>query len=164
MSSIASSPSSSTFDEVATGSRNISFLEDSHEQSVGQLSFAEMLRNTRRPVKTSNTWPSVTSSVRSRTCPDILTDNDDEDVEEAYYASPPSNNQCFGDALARALEQTKLEDSGITITHTCTYTCILIRPLFTGEKVNTTGKKNKKQKKKKTKGTVLFASGMTCAS
>ncbi|EFN85979.1 RING finger protein 10 [Harpegnathos saltator] len=145
MSSIASSSSSSsTFDEVAAGQENISLLEHSHEQQQGP-SFAEMLRNTRTPIKSTNAWPSVTSiPSRTRSGAVGIVSNEDEDVEEAYYASPPSNNQCLGDALARALEQTRLDDSG--------------------EAANTTGKKNKKQKKKKTKRTVLFATGMTCAS
>ncbi|XP_014480354.1 PREDICTED: RING finger protein 10 [Dinoponera quadriceps] len=143
MSSIASSPSSSTFDEVATGQGN-AFLE--HEQQQAP-SFAEMLRNTKTPVRSSNVWPSVASSGQSTTTRSGTAgalSKEDEDAEEAYYASPPSNNQCLGDALARALEQTRLEDSG--------------------EGSNAAGKKNKKQKKKKTKGTVLFATGMTCAS
>lgn len=173
-SSIPNSPSSSTFDEIATGSGNSCLEVSQEQQQVGQPSFAEMLRNTRTPVKSANTSakPSVTPSIQSRTHSGIvgILSNDDEDIEEAYYASPPSNNQCFGDALARALEQTKLEDSGITIT--CTYTSTnvlsmhiyLFESLFIGENVNTAGKKNKKQKKKKTKGTVLFATGMTCAS
>lgn len=120
MSSIASSPSSSEFDEIATEQSNILLLEHSHEQQQGP-SFAEMLRNTRTPTKPTNVWPSVVSSTqRTRTRSGAVGISDDEDVEEAY-ASPPSSNQCLGDALARALQQTRLEDAGIAIKHVYTY-------------------------------------------
>ncbi|KAK2586251.1 hypothetical protein KPH14_001507 [Odynerus spinipes] len=100
-SSVASSPSLSTFDEVVTTTRK----EMSNSQKQGP-SFAEMLRNTGARFKPAKTWSSVnaTSSARSKS-------DRAADIEEDDYAPAPSYGQSFGDALAQALERTKFSDA-----------------------------------------------------
>lgn len=130
-SSVASSPSLSTFDEVVSTTRN----EISNSQEQGP-SFAEMLRNTGTRLKSEKAWPSVNTkcSVKSKSAK--------SDMDEDDYASAPSYSQSFGDALAQALERTKLLDAETKLS------------------VNEGGKK----KKKKNRATVLFATSMSRAS
>ncbi|KAI4495232.1 hypothetical protein M0804_001433 [Polistes exclamans] len=129
-SSVASSPSLSTFDEVVSTTTK---LTNSNEQGP---SFAEMLRNTgSRIKKTSKAWPSI------KTTPLERLRNTNENIEEDDNAHAPSYNQSFGDALAQALEQTKLLDSE-----------------------STDNVRDKKKKKKKSKATVLFATNMSRSS
>ena len=62
-----------------------------------------------------NAWPAIKSrsNVRAETSP---SGNEiDEDAET--YASMPSMNPTFGDALAQALEQSSLMESGNYIAH-----------------------------------------------
>ncbi|XP_078039457.1 E3 ubiquitin-protein ligase RNF10 [Augochlora pura] len=127
-SSIASSPSLSTFDEVV---RNSKADNTAHEQGP---SFAEMLRNTGTRLKSTVAWPSATSAnVKSNSI--VTAGSFSTDEEE--HASPPTYRQSFGDALAVALEQTKLLG----------------------------GKKDGgRKKKKKGKSTLLFATTMAHAS
>lgn len=114
---------SSSFSSVSDG---IAETDYSHEQQQQDLSFAEILRNKRgKPIVP----PSVKNSVQSRTYTEAIricspsyqnnsrrqSNEDEEDVEEAYYTSPPSNKQCLGDALSRALEQSKLLDIGTIV-------------------------------------------------
>ncbi|XP_033341087.2 E3 ubiquitin-protein ligase RNF10 isoform X1 [Megalopta genalis] len=126
-SSIASSPSLSTFDEIV---RNSKADNTAHEQGP---SFAEMLRNTGTRLKSPVAWPSATSAnVKSNSIVSAHSFSTDEEE----HASPPS--QRLGDALAVALEQTKLLE----------------------------GKKDggRKKKKKKGKSTLLSATTMAHTS
>ncbi|KAL2721086.1 RING finger protein 10 [Vespula maculifrons] len=95
-SSVASSPSLSTFDEVVSTTRKIS---NPNEQGP---SFAEMLRNTGARFKAGRSWPSVKPTLPERS------KSVRSDIEEDDCAHAPSYSQSFGDALAQALEQTKL--------------------------------------------------------
>ncbi|XP_076669031.1 E3 ubiquitin-protein ligase RNF10 isoform X1 [Andrena cerasifolii] len=102
-SSVASSPSLSTFDEIVA-SRQAD--NTTHEQGP---SFAQMLRNTgtRKP---QVAWPSV-SSTHGKSY-SSMAQSSSKDTEEEDYASVPSYSQSFlGDALQAALEQTKLSRS-----------------------------------------------------
>lgn len=130
-SSVASSPSSSTFDEVVSTTKKE--IDQSQEQGP---SFAQMLRNNGTRFKSKTTWPSVnaTCSTRSK--------SDRSDAEDDDCASAPSYSQSFGDALAQALERTKLLDAETKLSD------------------NVGGKK----KKKKNKATLLFATNMSRAS
>lgn len=105
-SSVASSPSLSTFDEIAS-------IQEPRKPCEQVPSFAEMLRNTNTR-KSSNAWPSVTSA-QSRTYPGAALKGSSD--EENGYISIPSSSQSFGDAFARAFEQTKLLESGIIVIH-----------------------------------------------
>lgn len=100
-SSIAGSPSTSTFDEIV---RNRQADNTAHEQGP---SFAEMLRNTGTRPKSSVAWPCV-ASAQEKTSPTTSVQSFSSHNEEEEYASPPTYSQSFGDALAVALEQTKL--------------------------------------------------------
>lgn len=102
-SSVASSPSLSTFDEVVSTTRKIS---NPNEQGP---SFAEMLRNTGARFKAGRSWPSVKPTLPERS------KSVRSDIEEDDCAHAPSYSQSFGDALAQALEQTKLLNAGMTI-------------------------------------------------
>lgn len=130
-SSIVGSPSMSTFDDIVYNKQ-----AENTAQEQGP-SFAEMLRNTGTRLKSPLAWPSVTSSQEksnSIKSPQSFSSGN----EEEEYASPPMYSQSFGDALAIALEQTKLLG----------------------------GKKDggRKKKKKKGKSTLLFATTMAHAS
>ncbi|KAI4499969.1 hypothetical protein M0802_004839 [Mischocyttarus mexicanus] len=128
-SSVASSPSLSTFDEVVSTTTK---LNNSNEQGP---SFAEMLRNTSARIKTVKAWPSI------KTIPPEESRNTNADIEEDDNAHAPSYNQSFGDALAQALERTKLLNAEAN-----------------------DNARGKKKKKKKGKATVLFATNMSRAS
>ncbi|XP_003705539.1 E3 ubiquitin-protein ligase RNF10 [Megachile rotundata] len=130
VSSVASSPSSSTFDEIVSSKQT---NNTSHEQGP---SFAEMLRNTGTRTKSHTVWPSVNSS-RGKSNSNTVVQSCSRDIEDEDYISAPSYSRSFGDALAAALEQTKLE-----------------------AKNGGGGKK----KKKKGKTTVLFANTMSHTS
>ena len=104
-SSVASSPSLSTFDEIVA-SRQAD--NTTHEQGP---SFAQMLRNTgtRKP---QVAWPSVRSTQGKSYS--SMAQSSSKDTEEEDYASVPSYSQSFlGDALQAALEQTKLSRSSM---------------------------------------------------
>ncbi|KOC64579.1 RING finger protein 10, partial [Habropoda laboriosa] len=103
-SSVASSPPLSTFDEMVASRKTDNVA---HEQG---LSFAEMLRNTGTPSKSQTVWPSI-NSTRGKSCSNTTIQSSLGDAEEQDYASVPSHSQSFGDALAAALEQTKLGKS-----------------------------------------------------
>ncbi|XP_012349997.1 RING finger protein 10 [Apis florea] len=123
-SSIASSPSLSTFDEIVTSKQT-----DIPQESGP--SFAEMLRNTGTRLKSQTVWPSINSN-HGKPYSSMTVQSSSKNTEEEDYVSVPSYSQSFGDALAAALEQTKLET-----------------------KKNGGGKK-----KKKGKSTILFATTM----
>ncbi|XP_076182271.1 E3 ubiquitin-protein ligase RNF10 [Ptiloglossa arizonensis] len=125
-SSVASSPSLSTFDEIAS---NGQADNTTHEQGP---SFAEMLRNKGTRLKSQVAWPSV-NSARGKSSSSMIVQSTSSNIEEESYVATPSYSQSFGDALAAALEQTKL----------------------LGAKKDRGGKK-----KKKGKSTVLFATTM----
>ncbi|XP_060814402.1 E3 ubiquitin-protein ligase RNF10 isoform X1 [Bombus pascuorum] len=127
-SSVASSPSSNTFDEMVASKQTDNVV---HEQGP---SFAEMLRNTGTRLKSQTLWPSINSTHRKQYSSLTVQTPSRNTEEEEDYVSVPSYSQNFGDALAAALQQTKLET----------------------EK-NGGGKK---KKKKKGKSTVLFATTM----
>ncbi|XP_034188782.1 E3 ubiquitin-protein ligase RNF10 [Osmia lignaria lignaria] len=96
-SSVASSPSSSTFDEIVACSQTTATQEQGP-------SFAEMLRNTGTRLKSHAAWPSVNSTRgKSNSGQSCSRETEDED-----YTSARSHSRSFGDALAAALEQTKL--------------------------------------------------------
>ncbi|CAK9796034.1 RING finger protein 10 [Anthophora quadrimaculata] len=101
-SSVASSPSLSTFDEIVASKQTDNAT---HEQG---LSFAEMLRNTGTHSKSQTIWPSI-NSTRGKPSSSMTIQSSSEDTDEQDYASVPSYSQSFGDALAAALEQTKLD-------------------------------------------------------
>ncbi|XP_017877027.1 RING finger protein 10 [Ceratina calcarata] len=125
--SVASSPSLSTFDEIVASRQT---ENAGHEPGP---SFAEMLRNTGTRKKPRTAWPSINSA--RNTASNASTQSSRRDEEEDYL-SAPSYSQSLGDALAAALEQTKIET-----------------------------KKNKGEKKrKKRKSTVLFATTMAHTS
>ncbi|XP_015434726.1 PREDICTED: RING finger protein 10 [Dufourea novaeangliae] len=131
-SSIASSPSLSTFDEIV---RNRQTDNTAHEQGP---SFAEMLRNTgtRSKPRNSAAWPSV-SSMRGESNSSLSAQTFSKNTEEEDdYFSASSYSQSFGDAIAAALEQTKLSGA----------------------------KKNGGKKKKRGKSTVLFETTMAHTS
>ncbi|XP_043787234.1 RING finger protein 10 isoform X2 [Apis laboriosa] len=123
-SSVASSPSLSTFDEIVTSKQT-----DIPQESGP--SFAEMLRNTGTRLKSQTVWPSINSN-HGKPYSSMTIQSSSKNTEEEDYVSVPSYSQSFGDALAAALEQTKLET-----------------------KKNGGGKK-----KKKGKSTILFATTM----
>lgn len=100
-SSVAGSPSTSTFDEIV---RDRQADNTAHEQGP---SFAEMLRNTGTRPKSSVAWPCV-ASAQKKSSPTTSVQSFSSHNEEEEYASPPTYSQSFGDALAVALEQTKL--------------------------------------------------------
>ncbi|OAD56762.1 RING finger protein 10, partial [Eufriesea mexicana] len=126
-SSVASSPSLSTFDEIVTSKQTDNVT---HEPGP---SFAEMLRNTGTRMKSQSIWPSINSTHGKLNTSITVQSSSRNTEEEEDYIPVPSHSQSFGDALAAALEQTKLET-----------------------KKNGSGKK----KKKKGKSTVLFATTM----
>ncbi|XP_076662328.1 E3 ubiquitin-protein ligase RNF10 [Halictus rubicundus] len=129
-SSIAGSPSMSTFDEIV---RDRQTDNTAHEQGP---SFAEMLRNTGTRLKSPVAWPSV-ASAQGKSNSIVSVQSFSSHNEEEEYASPPTYSQSFGDALAVALEQTKLLG----------------------------GKKDGgRKKKKKGKSTLLFATTMAHTS
>ncbi|XP_076282228.1 E3 ubiquitin-protein ligase RNF10 [Lasioglossum baleicum] len=129
-SSIAGSPSMSTFDEIV---RDRQADNTAHEQGP---SFAEMLRNTGTRLKSSVAWPCV-ASAQEKSSSTVSVQSFSSHNEEEEYASPPTYSQSFGDALAVALEQTKLLG----------------------------GKKDGgRKKKKKGKSTLLFATTMAHTS
>ncbi|XP_076245261.1 E3 ubiquitin-protein ligase RNF10 [Calliopsis andreniformis] len=130
-SSMASSPSLSTFDEIVEKTK--AAVNTTHEQGP---SFAEMLRNTGTRVKSQIAWPSINSS-HGKAHSNMAVQSSSRDTDEDLYVSVPSYSQNFGDALAAALEQTKLS-----------------------------GAKKEGGGKKKTKGksTVLFATTMAHSS
>ncbi|XP_043250349.1 RING finger protein 10 [Colletes gigas] len=102
-SSVASSPSlNTTFDEIAVNRQT-----DNTTLEQGGPSFAEMLRNKGTRLKSDTVWPSV-NSARKKPCSSMLVESSSRDTEEENYVSAPSYSQSFGDALAAALEQTKL--------------------------------------------------------
>lgn len=126
--SIASSPSLSAFDEIVASKETENV---GHEPGP---SFAEMLRNTGTRMKSHKAWPSINSARNSSFNASTRSSRRDEEEEE--YLSAPSYSQSLGDALAAALEQTKIET-----------------------------KKNKGgKKKKKGKSTLLFATTMADTS
>lgn len=90
-SSLASSPSLSTFDEP-------SLVDEFADPSP---SFAQMLRQNGQ--RSSNPWPSI--KPRSSIQPV-------QEVNEDGYNSLRNFNPTFGDALAQALEQSSLTDAG----------------------------------------------------
>ncbi|XP_020720276.1 RING finger protein 10 isoform X2 [Bombus affinis] len=124
-SSVASSPSSNTFDEMVASRQTDNVA---HEQGP---SFAEMLRNTGTRLKSQTLWPSINSTHRKQYT-SLTVQTPSRNTEEEDYVSVPSYSQNFGDALAAALQQTKLE-------------------------TEKNGGGKKKKKKKKGKSTVLFA-------
>lgn len=99
-SSIASSPSLSTFDEIVTSKQT-----DIPQESGP--SFAEMLRNTGTRLKSQTVWPSINSN-HGKPYSSMTVQSSSKNTEEEDYVSVPSYSQSFGDALAAALEQTKL--------------------------------------------------------
>ncbi|XP_053972100.1 RING finger protein 10 [Hylaeus volcanicus] len=125
-SSVSSSPSFSTFDEIATGGQTDN---TAHDQGP---SFAEMLRNKGTRLKSQSVWPSV-NSTHGKSYSNMPAQSSSRDTDEENYISAPSYSQSFGDALAAALEQTKL----------------------LGAKKDGGGKKRKKRKP-----TLLFATSM----
>ncbi|XP_031844702.1 E3 ubiquitin-protein ligase RNF10 [Nomia melanderi] len=129
-SSMASSPSLSTFDEIV---HNRQADNTAHEQGP---SFAEMLRNTGTRLKSPVAWPSITST-HDKSVPIVSAKSISRHTEEEEYTAAPTHSQSFGDALAAALEQTKL----------------------LGGKKDGGGKK-----KKRGKSTVLFATTMAPTS
>lgn len=99
-SSVASSPSLSTFDEIVTSKQT-----DIPQESGP--SFAEMLRNTGTRLKSQTVWPSINSN-HGKPYSSMTIQSSSKNTEEEDYVSVPSYSQSFGDALAAALEQTKL--------------------------------------------------------
>lgn len=131
VSSIAGSPSMSTFDEIV---RDRQADNTAYEQGP---SFAEMLRNTGTRLKSPVAWPCVASVQEKSNSIASVQSFSSHNEEEEEYASPPTYSQSFGDALAVALEQTKLLG----------------------------GKKDGgRKKKKKGKSTLLFATTMAHTS
>lgn len=130
-SSIASSPPLSTLDEPIL---NPATPDVNQEQGP---SFAEMLRNTGSRLKAQSTWPSLHSG-HSKAHLGVAQSN--TDTEEEDYTLVPSYSQSFGDALAHALERTKLLEA---------------EAKKTGD-----GNAGGRKKKKKGKPTVLFATTM----
>lgn len=101
-SSVASSPSSNTFDEMVASRQTDNVA---HEQGP---SFAEMLRNTGTRLKSQTLWPSINSTHRKQYSSLTVQTPSRNTEEEEDYISVPSYSQNFGDALAAALQQTKL--------------------------------------------------------
>lgn len=98
-SSIASSPSSISFEELASGVQI--------QQSDQGPSFAEMLRASRS--KSTVSWPTLGSDKNGSNLESSLESEQrivDPDMEEY---SPPLYSQSLGDALAQALEKTELK-------------------------------------------------------
>ncbi|KAK9303356.1 hypothetical protein QLX08_004944 [Tetragonisca angustula] len=105
-SSAASSPSSSTFDEIVTSRQT-----DNVTREAGP-SFAEMVQNTGTRLKSQTVWPSINSRHKKQPSATQLPPRnieEDEEEEEEDYVSVPSYSQNLGDALAVALQQNKLE-------------------------------------------------------
>lgn len=100
--SVASSPSQSTFDEIVASKQSES---GAHEQGP---SFAEMLRNTGTRLKSQTAWPSINSSYGKQSSNITVQSTSRNYDEEEDYTPVPSHSQSFGDALAAALQQTKL--------------------------------------------------------
>lgn len=139
--SVASSPSSSSFDEVPSLVEEPMISWPSNNADSGP-SFAQMLRQTgnRAAVDGNIAWPSTKG--QSNVAMPPATNQLDEDG----YVSLRTYNPTFGDALAQALEQSTVLDTAVD------------KP-----REGSAGGGNKK-KKKKNKPTVLFATGMAHAS
>lgn len=103
-SSAASSPSSSTFDEI------VASTQTGVTREAGP-SFAEMVQNTGTRLKSQTVWPSINSRHKKQPSAIQLPPRniEEEEEEEEDYVSVPSYGQNFGDALAVALQQNKLE-------------------------------------------------------
>lgn len=72
-----------------------------------------MLRNTGTRLKSPVAWPSITST-HERSVP-ISHKSSSSHSEEEKYTAAPTHSQSFGDALAAALEQTKLSGKYYTL-------------------------------------------------
>ncbi|XP_043522642.1 RING finger protein 10 isoform X1 [Frieseomelitta varia] len=102
-SSAASSPSSSTFDEIVASRQTDNVTREAVP------SFAEMVQNTGTRLKSQTVWPSINSRHKKQPSAIQLPPRNIEEEEEEDYVSVPSYSQNLGDALAVALQQNKLE-------------------------------------------------------
>ncbi|KAJ8680100.1 hypothetical protein QAD02_015887 [Eretmocerus hayati] len=136
-SSMASSPSISSFDEMIS---DVGADTNQWPMSADQnRSFAQMLRTSgaRRPA-----WPTLNNTPKSETSVSMNDNNANADPEMEEFMAP-TYSQSLGDALAQALENSKLLTEG------------------SGSVNNETPHK---KKKKKNKATLLFATNMARAS